>query len=38
MPFLSKEITITNKIPLTMEMIQGSIPEYYIGANKNMLT
>ena len=31
MPFLSKEITIQNKIPLTMEIIQGKLPEYYIG-------
>lgn len=29
MPFLSKEVTITNTIPLTMEIIQGSIPGYY---------
>ena len=34
MPFLSKEIPITNKIPLTMEIIQGNIPEYYIGNYK----
>ncbi len=35
MPFLSKEITITNNIPLTMEIIQGSIPEYMIGNKTN---
>ena len=34
MPFLSKEITITNKIPLTMEIIQGNLPEYYMGTQK----
>ena len=34
MPFLSKKITITNKIPLTIEIIQGTLPEYYIG-NRN---
>ena len=31
MPFLSKEVTINNKIPLTMELIQGSIPGYYLN-------
>ncbi len=30
MPFLSKEITIKNKIPLTMEIIQGILPNYYL--------
>ena len=30
MPFLSKEITIKNNIPLTIEIIQGNIPEYYM--------
>ncbi len=30
MPFLSKNVTIENKIPLSMEIIQGNIPEYYI--------
>ena len=28
MPFLSKQITVKNKIPLTMEIIQGNIPSY----------
>ena len=31
MPFISKEITIKNNIPLTMQIIQGNIPEYYLG-------
>ena len=31
MPFLSKEVILENKIPLTMEIIQGNIPKYYIG-------
>ena len=35
MPFLSKEVTVTNKIPLTMEIIQGTIPNYYLTSTKN---
>lgn len=31
MPFLSKEITTITKIPLTMELIQGTIPGYYLN-------
>ena len=31
MPFLSKKITVKNKIPLTMEIIQGIIPGYYLN-------
>ncbi len=31
MPFLSKEVVIKNEIPLTMQLIQGTLPEYYIG-------
>lgn len=31
MPFLSKEVTIINTIPLTMELIQGTVPNYYIN-------
>ncbi len=34
MPFLSKEITIVNNIPLNMQIIQGNLPEYYIGNQK----
>lgn len=30
MPFLSKRININNKIPITMEIIQGNLPEYYM--------
>lgn len=30
MPFLSKKVTTINKIPLTMELIQGAIPNYYL--------
>lgn len=33
MPFISKKITIKNNIPLTTQIIQGSIPEYHIGTN-----
>ena len=31
MPFLSKEVITKNKIPLSIEIIQGSIPGYYLG-------
>lgn len=35
MPFLSKKVTVTNTIPLTMEIIQGNIPNYYLGNNSS---
>ena len=31
MPFLSKEVITTNTIPLTIELIQGKVPGYYIN-------
>ena len=31
MPFISKKIMVTNEFPLTMEIIQGVLPQYYIG-------
>lgn len=31
MPFLSKEVTVKNTIPLTMEIIQGKIPAYHLN-------
>ena len=31
MPFLSKEVTVKNTIPLAMEIIQGTIPSYYLN-------
>ena len=33
MPFLSKEVNITNTIPLNMELIQGTLPNYYSNYN-----
>ena len=33
MPFLSKEVTITNTIPLNLELIQGVLPNYYSNYN-----
>ena len=30
MPFLSKKVKIKKSIPLTMEMVQGEIPNYYL--------
>lgn len=35
MPFLSKKITIENSIPIAIEMIQGNIPDYYLGNTLN---
>lgn len=32
MPFLSKKVKIKKSIPLTMEMIQGDIPNYYLDS------
>lgn len=34
MPFLSKKIIVTNTTPLTIQMIQGKIPEYYLNNTK----
>lgn len=31
MPFLSKEISVINKVPLVTEIIQGEIPDSYFG-------
>ncbi len=33
MPFMSKKVKVKNTIPITMEIIQGSIPDYYPGTN-----
>lgn len=37
-PFTSKEFTVTNTIPISIKVIQGSVPEYYLNSlndNKN---
>lgn len=34
MPFLSEKTKIKKTIPLTMEMIQGDIPNYYLDSKK----
>ena len=31
MPFVTKNIEVTNKIPIFMSIINGNIPNYYIG-------
>lgn len=31
MPFTSQKVTVKNTIPLTMEIIQGTIPGYYLN-------
>lgn len=33
MPFMSKKVTVENDIPITMEILQGNIPSYYLGKN-----
>ena len=36
MPFITKQITIENKIPIFMSLVNGTIPNYYIsGFSKN---
>ena len=36
MPFITKKITIENKIPIFMSLVNGTIPNYYIsGFSKN---
>lgn len=36
LPFLSNKITVENKIPIFMSLVNGTIPNYYIGGfNKN---
>lgn len=35
MPFLSKEVKVKNIIPLTMEIIQGTVPNYYLSNGVN---
>ena len=31
MPFITKKITVENKIPIFMSLVNGEIPNYYIG-------
>ena len=33
MPFMSKKIEVKRNIPITTEIIQGNIPNYYLGNN-----
>lgn len=33
MPFMSKEVTVKNIVPLSMEIIQGIVPETYLNNN-----
>ena len=36
MPFITNKVTIENKIPIFMSLVNGTIPNYYIGGfNKN---
>ncbi len=40
LPFVSNEITVNNKIPIATKVIQGQIPNYYLGgfsSNSNIL-
>lgn len=38
MPFVTKEVKINTSVPLIMKIIQGTIPEYYLGSNFNKST
>ena len=35
MPFVSKEVNVNTNVPIIMKIIQGTIPEYYLGNNLN---
>ena len=35
MPFVSKEVNVNTEVPIIMKIIQGTIPEYYLGNNLN---
>lgn len=37
-PFVSKEVKVNTSTPLIMKIIQGTIPEYYLGSNFNKST
>ena len=40
LPFITERITISNKIPLSLKVIQGVVPNYYLGeltTNSNMV-
>lgn len=37
-PFYSKEIKVQNNIPIAIKIIQGKVPEYYSGLNKESST
>ena len=34
LPFISKKVIISNVIPISMNIVQGSIPEAYISSYK----
>lgn len=33
MPFLSKKVAVVKRIPLTMEIVSGEVPSYYLGSS-----
>ena len=34
-PFTTKEMTLTNKVPLSLKVIQGTVPNYYLPTRTN---
>jgi len=34
-PFTTKEMTLTNKVPLSLKVIQGTVPNYYLPTKTN---
>ena len=37
-PFYSKEVKVQNNIPIAIKILQGKVPEYYSGLNKESST
>lgn len=35
LPFISKKVTVTNNIPISLKVIQGNIPSYYLNGFRN---
>ena len=36
MSFVSKEVNVTNSVPIIMKVIQGSVPDYYVGSSNGL--
>ena len=35
LPFVSKDVEISNVIPISLNIVQGSVPQGYIASYKN---